>query len=73
MLVMIVVCGGAPLIYLWWKMRRVKVHDEYRGYRVKSALGGRCFIEKNGDFITYAPTVDSVKSQIDALLRSEIS
>jgi hypothetical protein len=73
MLVLIVVCGGATLIYLWWKMRRVKVDDEYRGYRVKSARGGGWFIEKNGDFISSAPSFDSAKSEIDALLGSDTS
>jgi hypothetical protein len=54
-------------------MRRLKVDDEYRGYRVKSARGGGWFIEKNGDFVTSAPSFDSAKSEIDALLGSDTS
>jgi len=50
-------------------MRRVKLEEEYRGYLVKSARGG-WFIEKDGHFITSAPSLESAKNEIDALLGS---
>jgi hypothetical protein len=70
MLLFILVCGGVTLIYLWWQMRRVTLEEEYRGYLVKSARRAGWFIEKDGNFITSAPSLESAKNEIDALLGS---
>lgn len=70
MLLLIVICGGGTLIILWWQMRRVTLEEEYRGYLVKSARGGGWFIEKDGGVITSAPSLESAKGEIDALLGS---
>jgi hypothetical protein len=51
-------------------MLRVTLEEEYRGYLVKSARGDGWFIEKEGHFITSAPSLESAKSEIDALLGS---